>query len=93
MQIEVDIYMKGIIGFFKQNPNSLTSLVPKEMEDDFYSMIRKTAELNLELKDEPTLTKVQIIEIAKELNYRASSNNYTNNIFQMTKNWGKICLN
>jgi hypothetical protein len=85
--------MKGIIGFFKQNPNSLISLVPKEMEEEFYSMIRKTAELNLELNEEPTLTKVQIIEIAKELNYRVSTNNYTDNIFMITKNWGKICLN
>lgn len=91
--MEIEIYMREIIGFFKKNPNSLTSLVPKDMEDQFYDMVRKTAIINLELGHEPTLTKRQLIEISKEINYRKSSDNYSKNIFFRTKNWGEICLN
>lgn len=93
MSLEIDLYMKNVISFFKKNPKNLASLIPVEMEDDFYDMIKQTARFNKQLGNDVTLTKTQLLEICKEINIRFRPIDNYNNIFYETKNWGVICLN
>lgn len=68
MNVDVEVYLSGIVKFFKDNPKDLLSLVPKEKEDDFYSMIRKYSFENHERGEDFVLTRNQILEICVQLN-------------------------
>lgn len=90
MSVDVEIYMTGIIKFFKQNPKDLLSLIPKNKEEEFYSKIRQTAFENYENGKEITLTQLQLIEICKELNTVKK----IETVFPYFETkFGKICLN
>jgi membrane-bound lytic murein transglycosylase len=39
MSVDVEIYMNNIIKFFKENPNDLHNLIPKNKEDEFYKKL------------------------------------------------------
>ena len=68
MSVDVEVYLSGIIKFFRDNPKDLLSLVPKDKEEDFYSMIRKYSFTNHENGDDYVLTRNQILEICVQLN-------------------------
>ena len=68
MSVDVEVYLSGIIKFFRENPKDLLSLVPKDKEEDFYSMIRKYSFTNYESGDDYVLTRNQILEICVQLN-------------------------
>lgn len=68
MNVDVEVYLSGIVKFFKENPKDLLSLVPKEKEDDFYSLIRKYSFENYKKGDDYVLTRNQILEICVQLN-------------------------
>ena len=72
MNIDVEIYLNNIIKFFKDNPNDLMNLIPKEKEEDFYNKIRETAILNIEKGNDPILSQKQIIEICVILNQKST---------------------
>lgn len=92
MSVDVEIYMTGIIKFFRQNPKDLLSLVPKEKEEQFYAKIRETAFENYENGKEITLTQIQLLEICKELNQVKKKVQEPKGPFMDTK-FGEICLN
>lgn len=91
MSVDVSIYMNNIVKFFKENPDELSSLIPKNKEDDFYKRIEEIATLNSEKGNEVALTRKQLINVCLELN-NVSKSQDNNNIFQKT-NFGIICLN
>jgi excinuclease UvrABC helicase subunit UvrB len=68
MGVDVEIYLSGIIKFFKDNPKDLLSLVPKNKEEKFYSMIRELSLENYGKGDDYILTRNQILEICVQLN-------------------------
>jgi excinuclease UvrABC helicase subunit UvrB len=68
MNVDVEVYLSGIFKFFKENPKDLLSLVPKEKENEFYSLIRKYSFENYEKGDDYVLTRNQILEICVQLN-------------------------
>ena len=68
MSVDVEVYLSGIIKFFRENPKDFLSLVPKDKEEDFYSMIRKYSFTNYENGDDYVLTRNQILEICVQLN-------------------------
>lgn len=68
MSLDVDIYMNNILKFFRENPNELLSLVPKQKEKEFYEKIREIAFMNEKKGDEVALTKKQLIDVCKDLN-------------------------
>lgn len=67
MSVDVEVYLSGIIKFFKDNPKDLLSLVPKDKEEDFYLMIREVSFENHEKGDDYILTRNQILEICVQL--------------------------
>lgn len=68
MSVDVDIYMNNIQKFFKENPNDLLNLIPKDKEDVFYQKIREIAKQNFEKNGEAGLTRNQLLDLCKELN-------------------------
>ena len=93
MNVDVEIYIKNIINFFRQNPNDLLNLIPKELEEDFYSQIKIVASENVKKGNYPALTKKQMIDICVYLNKKNTiSLEDTSKIFQKTE-YGVLCLN
>lgn len=70
MSVDVDIYMNNIQKFFKENPNDLLNLIPKEKESLFYDKVRETAHINFEKNGEASLTRNQLLDICRELNLK-----------------------
>jgi len=68
MNVDVEIYMNGIIKFFKNNPNDLFTLIPRDKEEEFYNKIRETSLKNIGKGDDVTLTQKQILDICVILN-------------------------
>jgi hypothetical protein len=68
MNVDIEVYLSGIIKFFKDNPKDLLSLVPKDKENDFYLMLRKYSCENHEKGEDYVLTRNQILEICVQLN-------------------------
>jgi len=67
MSVDVEIYMNNIIKFFRENPNDLLNLVPKNKEEEFYKKLREEAFKNYEKGEEVNLTQKQIVEICAEI--------------------------
>lgn len=93
MNVDLEIYLNNIIKFFKNNPKDLLSLVPQELEQEFYKKIRERASLNHEEGLNIVLTQKQIIEICVELNKKKKADeNFDDRVFKSTS-FGVICLN
>ena len=69
MSVDVDIYMNNIIKFFRENPNDLLNLVPKNKEQDLYSKIKEVAISNFNKGEGGGLTQSQLINVCFEVNY------------------------
>lgn len=93
MNVDLEIYLNNFIKFFKKNPNDLLNLVPKELEEVFYSKIRERATLNVEEGQNPVLTQKQIIEICVELNGKKEKVQTLDEKLYMSTSFGIICLN
>ena len=94
MSVDVEIYMNNVIKFFRENPNDLLNLVPKNKEKEFYKKIREVAFKNLEKGEDVALTQLQVIEVCSEINVSSISKFDVDHshLFFRTK-FGYICLN
>jgi hypothetical protein len=93
MSVDVEIYMNNIVKFFRENPNDLLNLVPKDKEEEFYGKIREQAFKNYEKGEEASLTQIQLMEICVKLNGKDPVlDKKVKDIFITTK-FGLICLN
>ena len=68
MNVDVEVYISGLVKFFKENPKDLLSLVPKDKERDFYRMLKEFSFENYKKGDDYVLTRKQILEICVQLN-------------------------
>jgi hypothetical protein len=89
MSVDVEIYMNNIIKFFRENPNDLLNLVPKNKEEEFYKKIRETAIKNYDKGEEVSLTQPQMIEVCVEI---SRDEKIYSHLFVKT-NFGEYCLN
>jgi len=62
------IYISQLLKFFKDNPNDLLNLVPKDKTNIFFEKCRDAAVKNSEKGEEITLTQKQMIDICVEIN-------------------------
>lgn len=68
MNIDAEIYLKNLIGFFENNPDQLKNLIGDLDKDSFFSKVREKVYSNLEKeKDEFVLTRREMIDIIKNL--------------------------
>ena len=96
MNVDVEIYLNGVIKFFKSNPKDLFTLIPEGKELDFYDKIREVSLINLDKGDDVSLTQDQIIDVVLKLKKKDINNKklviIINKVFQSTKH-GLIGLN
>lgn len=90
MNIDVEIYMNNIIKFFKQNPKDLLNLISQDKENEFYRLIKETANTNYEKGVDVALTQKQLLEICYIL--QKTSSLPKNELFMNTQ-FGEICMN
>jgi hypothetical protein len=93
--VDVEIYMNQLIGFFENNPNDLLDLIGSLQKEEFYIKLRKQAEKNLKDGNDIVLTRDQILNIVIELKVPEIIDEKPNNlekIIQKTK-FGDIILN
>jgi len=93
--VDVEIYMNQLIGFFENNPNDLIQLIGTLQKDEFYQKLRSRCEKNVEEGLDLVLTKEQIINVVVELKIPEivdQKNQYLDKIIQKTT-FGEIILN
>ena len=95
MNVDVEIYMNGIIKFFKNNPDDLFTLIPKGKEDEFYGKIKETSLNNINKGDDVSLTQRQILDICVILNGKDLNSPKKEKLesFIMKTKFGDIILN
>ena len=95
MNVDVEIYMNGIIKFFKNNPDDLFTLIPKGKEDEFYGKIRDASLKNIGLGEDVSLTQKQILDICVILNGKDPNSPKKEKLesFIMETKFGNIILN
>jgi len=93
--VDVEIYMNQLIGFFENNPNDLIQLIGTLQKDEFYQKLRSRCEKNVEEGLDLVLTREQIINVVVELKIPEivdQKNQYLDKIIQKTT-FGEIILN
>jgi len=93
MNVDLEIYLNNFIKFFKKNPKDLLNLIPKELEEVFYSKIRERASMNIEEGLNLVLTQKQIIDICVELNRKKEVEEPLDERIFKPSPFGIICLN
>lgn len=61
--IDAEIYLNNLVGFFEKNPNDLIDLIGQMKKDIFYEKIREKVYENAEKGEEIQLTQKQLIDI------------------------------
>jgi hypothetical protein len=61
--VDVEIYLNNLVGFFEKNPNDLIDLIGEMNKDLFYKKVREKVYQNVEKGDEIQLTQKQLIDI------------------------------
>lgn len=61
--VDVEVYLNQLIGFFEKNPNDLIDLIGTLKKDTFYEKVREQAYSNYEKEKEASLTQQQLIDI------------------------------
>ena len=68
MNVDAEIYLKNLFGFFENNPDQLKTLIGELDKDKFFSKVRDKVYSNVdEDKEEFVLTKKEMIDIIKDL--------------------------
>lgn len=95
MNVDVEIYMNGIIKFFKNNPDDLFTLIPKGKEDEFYDKIRDASLKNIGKGEDVSLTQKQILDICVILNGKNPDDPKPEKLesYMMSTKFGTIFLN
>lgn len=94
MSVDVEIYLSNIIKFFKENPNDLLNLVPKEKEQLLYRKIREVSLKNYQKGDDVSLTQTQLISVCSEINkYEEKVEEEISKNFVQKTQFGFIFLN
>jgi len=61
--VEAEIYLNNLLGFFEKNPNDLIDLIGEMNKDAFYKKLREKVYENAEKGEEIQLTQKQLIDI------------------------------
>ena len=93
--VDVEIYLNQLIGFFDKNPNDLIDLIGDLLKETFYEKVREQCIKNSEQGGEVSLTQKQIINIVIDIK-KDKSIDYDTNVLSkivQTTSFGLIFLN
>lgn len=61
--IDAEIYLNNLIGFFEKNPNDLIDLIGEMRKETFYKKLKEKVYENADMGEEIQLTQKQLIDI------------------------------
>lgn len=61
--VDAEIYLNNLLGFFEKNPNDLIDLIGEMNKDTFYKRLREKVYENADNGEEIQLTQKQLIDI------------------------------
>lgn len=61
--IDAEIYLNNLIGFFEKNPNDLIDLIGEMRKETFYKKLKEKVYENADKGEEIQLTQKQLIDI------------------------------
>jgi len=67
MNVDAEIYLKQLFGFFDGNPEALKSLIGELSKEKFYGRIRDTVYKKVDDDGDMVLSKKQMVDIIKDL--------------------------
>lgn len=67
MNVDAEIYLKQLFGFFDTNPDSLRSLIGDLSKEKFYEKIKSSIYDKVKNNEDIVLSKKQMIDIIKNL--------------------------
>ncbi len=67
MNVDAEIYLKQLFGFFDANPDSLRSLIGDLSKEKFYEKIKSSIYDKVKNNEDIVLSKKQMIDIIKNL--------------------------
>jgi hypothetical protein len=67
MNVDAEIYLKQLFGFFDTNPDSLRSLIGDLSKEKFYGKIKSSIYDKVKNNEDIVLSKKQMIDIIKNL--------------------------
>lgn len=67
MNVDAEIYLKQLFGFFDTNPDSLRSLIGDLSKEKFYEKIKSSIYNRVKNNEDIVLSKKQMIDIIKNL--------------------------
>lgn len=67
MNVDAEIYLKQLFGFFDGNPEALKSLIGELSKEKFYGKIRDAVYKKVDSEDDMVLSKKQMVDLIKDL--------------------------
>lgn len=67
MNVDAEIYLKQLFGFFDGNPEALKSLIGELSKEKFYQKIRDAVYQKVGGEEELVLSKKQMVDLIKDL--------------------------
>ena len=67
MNVDAEIYLKQLFGFFDGNTESLKSLIGELSKEKFYKKIRDAVYEKVDTEDDMVLSKKQMVDLIKDL--------------------------
>lgn len=67
MNVDAEIYLKQLFGFFDGNPEALKSLIGELSKEKFYEKIRSAVYKKVDSEDDMVLSKKQMVDLIKDL--------------------------
>jgi hypothetical protein len=93
--VDVEIYINQLIGFFEKNPNDLIDLIGDLQKNDFYNKLRECCERNYTEGKDIILSREQIVNVVLELKIPETLEVKPNDLERIVyeTKFGKIILN
>ena len=67
MNVDAEIYLKQLFGFFDGNTEALKSLIGELSKEKFYKKIRDSVYEKVDTEDDMVLSKKQMVDLIKDL--------------------------
>ena len=67
MNVDAEIYLKQLFGFFDGNTEALKSLIGELSKEKFYKKIRDAVYEKVDTEDDMVLSKKQMVDLIKDL--------------------------
>ena len=90
--VDAEIYLNNLIGFFEKNPNDLNNLIGETNKEKFFMEVRIAVYQNFDKGEDITLTQKQLLDILVKIHGKNTKAVEVMVPIHRTK-WGEFILN